>query len=376
MTRALPLAALPLAALVLFTGCAPLEAPAPPEAAPGVTASRCGACHSEQHEAWSSSRHGNSGSSPIFAAMLPVVAERCGTWARDRCVACHQPGHTTDAVVTCISCHAATGNRGGDGSVILQEGLIVGSPGAATDGPHAVRESELLAAPDLCGSCHELTGPGLFVEPTHSEYRASWAAEDGVSCADCHMPDREPGPVAEGSTNVRPRRDHSFIGFDPPWGADADEAERAANATRSLLASALELELRLVGDALEVRLTNRGAGHNVPTGASWMRDLWVDVELEADDGERWTEARVLELGARPIRGEREVPLAMGADRIVDLTLAPDETLVGRVELGDAIGAVARLRGRALREQILSALGLEELAGELPTHEVHEVLWQR
>lgn len=358
---------------LITSACARFE---PPEPSDGVVASRCGTCHSEQYEAWSSSRHGNSDDSPVFLALLPRVEESWGATARARCEGCHRPTHTRDAVITCISCHAATGNRGGDGSILLSGDLTIGGPSAISDAPHVVRQSELLGAPDLCGSCHELTGPGLFVEPTHTEYRESWAADEGVSCADCHMPDRGLGPVADGATTERARRGHGFVGFDPPWGASEDEARRAAEATRELLAAALELEIEQVGEALEVRLVNRGAGHNVPTGASWLRDLWVDVELEDGDGALRNEARVLELGARPMAGDDEVALATDADRIVDLTLAPDEVLVGRVELGGAVRARVQLRGRALRNEIVTALGLEEHLDELPVHAIHDELWER
>lgn len=46
-------------------------------------------------------------------------------------------------------------------------------------------EPGLLRSASLCGTCHEVTGPGVFQEPTTTEFRA--ASQDDAACASCHF---------------------------------------------------------------------------------------------------------------------------------------------------------------------------------------------
>src|SRR5690606_34641026 len=131
----------------------------------------------------------------------------------------------------------------------------------------------------------------------------------GTTCADCHMPPAGECALSNDADRTRPVRSHRFVGFDPPWAAP-ERAPQAAAETRALLAAALALRVERTATGVDVIVTNRGAGHAVPTGATFLRDLWVDVEI---DGER--HARVITLGDRPMRGDSPVALLTRADRV-------------------------------------------------------------
>ncbi|HBQ16233.1 MAG TPA: hypothetical protein DEF51_35585 [Myxococcales bacterium] len=115
--------------------------------------------------------------------------------------------------------------------------------------------------------------------------------------------------------------------------------------------------------ALEIAVTNVGAGHAVPTGAAFLRDLWVDVERDGVV----VAARVMTIGDQPMQGETPVPLLTRASHVVPGSLAAGETRVARVAATDDSQVI--LRGRAVRPAVLAALGLEGLSASVPVHEI-------
>lgn len=342
----------------LLGGCTSDVGPPPA----GATAAECGACHPVQHEEWSASRHASSGRSPVYTAMLPAVREAWGAGAEARCVGCHEPAHSDDRVITCVSCHAAVGNRRtADGALVLDTTLPPAGPFGDGEPPHGARPSTFLSAPELCGTCHQVTGPALFDEPTYDEYLASPVAEVGLGCADCHMPSLPAAPIADGAPRSRRRRSHRFDGVDPAWGAGPEARRDAEARAAALLAEALSLRVEPAPDGFDVVLENTGAGHHVPTGLGLLRDLWVDVVVDGDPY-----PRVLELGHRPTRNGAPVPLPTQADGFEPRALAPGEQLRARVG-GREVEAT--LRARAVRHDALEALGLGALRPEVPTLDV-------
>ena len=361
-------------ALLALAACARAEGPLPL----GARATDCASCHADQAESFARSAHARSDRSPVLEAMIPEARAAWGDAAADRCVRCHAPSHAqllgdadAEASVTCLTCHAAVGNRGErDGLLIVDPSAPIGGPhGDAEPTPaHASRASALLGSPSLCGTCHEVTGPDVFVERTLSEHRVAAPDPNDPTCATCHLPRLDDGPIALDARTPRVRRDHGFVGLDPPWGADDATRARAATEATALLASALSLEVIREGDSIEVRLTNVGARHAVPTGVAFLRDVWIDVEVEGHE----TVARVIELGDQPTREGRAVPLITEADDVIERRLAYGETRTQRVELPSGAPATVRLRARAFREEVLVALDLQHRADEVPTLEVTSV----
>jgi hypothetical protein len=289
----------------------------------------------------------------VLEAMLPAVEKAWGSVARARCVACHSPGHGGDATIGCVSCHAAVGNRGeGNGALVVDLQAPLAGPEGHQTSAHRTTSRGFLTSASLCGTCHEVHGPGLLEEPTLTEFRA---APFGDSCLSCH---------GEG--------DHRFVGLDPPWGASADEAAIAAAASRELLSRALLLEVVRGESGVVVRLTNEKTGHAVPTGITALRDVWVDVELTDASGVHSQRPRVLELSSRMMRDEVEVALPTEATRIESRALAWGASREYPLEVPADVAVVARLRARAVRGSTLTALGLEERAAEVPTLDVQTV----
>ena len=363
----------PLSALVFALVGLACAKPASEPLPLGDDAESCATCHAEHADEHRASPHATSAASPVLAAMLPEVEREWGVAARQTCEGCHAPGHSSDEGIGCISCHAAIGNHEErDGMLAIDIGRPLAGPfdDAALNEGHDSRQGGFLLSPSLCGTCHEITGPVLVDEPTLSEYRASSQAAEGLTCAGCHMPDEGERALVRGG-RLRPVSSHRFVGFDPPWGASADEARAAAERTRALLAAALELVATVTETGIAIEVRNVGAGHAVPTGATFLRDLWVDVEV---DGEL-ASPRVIRLGDQPMNVDVPVPLLTDATHVEHGSLGPGEAR--RVEI-PIVGTriVVRLRGRAIRQEALDALGLSDRATEVPTHEIAEVVLTR
>ena len=356
---------------ILLAGCASSPGAGLPL---GATSEDCASCHEEHAVEHRASPHARSDRSPLLAAMLPEVEARWGAFARDRCVGCHAPEHAPEhtpgeSAIGCVSCHAAAGNHAErDGELAIDLGAPLAGPfgDAAPTPAHGSRAYGFLASDSLCGTCHELTGPNLVREPTLTEFRASPQAQAGMTCIDCHAPPSAPRPLAPGERD-RPVRDHRFAGVDPPYGASPEEAARAAEDARALLASALSLEVEHAGEAIEIVVRNVGAAHGVPTGATFLRDLWVDVEV----GEVVTAHRILRIGDQPTHMGVPVALLTRADAVAVASLPPGGA--ARARVAQAHG-VAILRARAVRHEVLDDLGVPELAREIPTHDVLRVSW--
>jgi hypothetical protein len=357
--------------LALVCGCG--------SSAAGITGAAgsdaCGTCHTAEYAAWKGSPLASSGASPVFAALSSRAREAWGSGAQARCVSCHQPGYGEDHGIGCVACHSATGN------LANRDGLLVVDTTRPISGPfsnplftpaHGSEAYGFLESPDLCGTCHQVTGPDLFREPTLSEFESSPAASGGSTCVTCHMRALSDAPIAVGSTVSRARASHGFVGMDPPWGASADVASAAAEETLTLLRSGLVLTAVRSGKALVVTLENN-AGHAVPTGVAFLRSVWVDVVFTGADGSASIAPSVISLGSQPMRDGAPVALITEADAVVPQVLAPGAMTSVKVATPESfaspVSAVVTLRARAVREEVLDALGLAEVGAEVPTHEV-------
>jgi hypothetical protein len=234
------------------------------------SANTCATCHPKQFTEWSVSQHAYAQVSPIFMAMqMTINAVTSGTNG-DFCIRCHnQVGmnleesvnitnldrHPTSREgITCVVCHRVNENYGKvSGRLALQEGdlftPIYGPKGDAElkrvlsepekyrvvtkrdepgRGIHTEAEKFFaLTRPSFCGSCHDVTLlNGFRLEEAFTEYKQSPAAQNGVTCQDCHMgkvqgvnAGYEEGPAAVvGGVPTLPRKvtDHYFAGPDYP----------------------------------------------------------------------------------------------------------------------------------------------------------------
>jgi hypothetical protein len=338
--------------LMVLSGCG--VSPALPH---GADASSCGTCHAAQHETWSTSAHARSTASPVFQALLPRVEAAWGVGARQQCLSCHAPPHGGDDAVSCVSCHGATGNRGEkNGALVVDlERPLASRKTRLQNDAHAVAPRGLLTSASLCGTCHEVHGPGLFDERTLTEFRNT-KGED--SCLSCHGGSADDG--------------HRFAGVDPAWAASPAERAEADVRACALWAKGLVLSVEPEGQGVRVTLTNQ-ARHAVPTGVAMLRDVWVDLEVRDEKGRAFDVSRLFDLRARLEHGEQPVALITDATRITTGALAPGESRSAHwARPAGASGVVELrvvLRARALRRDVLEALELQGRDAEVTTHEV-------
>ena len=204
---------------------------------------------------------------------------------------------------------------------------------------HPASGSNYLRSSNFCGTCHDVTNPeGVRLEEAFSEWQNSPSAREGVSCQLCHMGPVAGVPIARhqrpwgkaahvpGTDPAllpdRPLSDHTFAGPDYSmlpdtefphqldWMYETDYRNTAAltphqrstltglrirnrrqlevaSAKRyELLTNAATIDVAHPGTAdagewihVTVNVTSNVAGHNLPTGFSEERQVWVEVAV-------------------------------------------------------------------------------------------------
>lgn len=292
----------------------PLSMPAQPTLDLGdvMSASECQECHPDHVAEWHRSMHAYAMADPVFQALTERrQADLAGT--EDRfCVQCHSAfgtragsitaGFAFDALpdivmegITCESCHKVTevARTYNSGHVLDPTGPMRGPEiGASSSSAHEIEADPLFATSEFCGGCHDvLESSGLDLERPYREWLESPSADAGETCQDCHMP-RVERPVAVGSPSRTGSR-HQFVGVDLPlidgWLTPDEEATLVSD-IQALLDQSAALRLSAVSEAplgstvdVTVTVENRIPAHNLPTGSTFLRQVWL--ELVARDGE-------------------------------------------------------------------------------------------
>ncbi|MFT4627506.1 MAG: hypothetical protein ACI8PZ_006191 [Myxococcota bacterium] len=314
----------------------------------GALAEDCASCHVDHGAAFNASAHGDAAGSALFGALRAEALEAGGEPLAGQCDACHSPGPSGDGI-GCVTCHAAAGNQGThDGRLVLDlRGPVRGPTGRADGAPHDTLQGSFLGAAELCGTCHDSTGPPGFVESPFEHWSRSPAAAAGIGCQDCHM-SPIPGEAAPADRApivptgaARPVHDHRVVGL------SRDPRDAAA-----LLAGVLDLDLR----GAEATLTSRALGHSVPDGASFLREVVLDLEALDDHGVVLDRTRGW-LSAAMSRKGRPTPSPVRADALEQRSLAPGESRRWTVPTAGASRVRACVRFRAIREDLAAHLSL-------------------
>ena len=246
---------------------------------PFPSAVQCAECHQKIFWEWASSNHAYASISPMFHKFEQRINDLASGTINTFCVRCHQQiGTQLDEPrwqalwersqiaregISCVTCHRVSeefnkvnGQRHVQPGTIYEPMYGVGNaPGVATvlsdnkrykvssapqeDGSpihtSAISFPQLKRA-DFCVSCHQVAvHPGIKLEVVWEQYRASPAAEHGITCQQCHMgrvpgvpsydnlPDSDPKsyekwPVAivNGRIVGDPNRDHHNHAFYGP----------------------------------------------------------------------------------------------------------------------------------------------------------------
>ncbi|WMW21969.1 multiheme c-type cytochrome [Methanolobus mangrovi] len=273
--------------------------------------SRCRQCHAIIYADWEGTMHFNAYLDPFYLEEVKVASDDTDGLIDEFCSRCHTPiGVVSGEIppidgsemsdisklgVQCDFCHVVSGSDGtGNAPFTVTPGDTKWGP--FDDSKSAYHESEYLelyTQSEYCGMCHQVIHPvnGLVIDDTYSSWKESQYGEDNIVCQDCHMTEgitefeANPGRAGSGA----PKRDHisshDIVGgnaFIPVmFGAEniADMAvERLQKATTMEVTTP---EIASAGDKVTIKatITNSGAGHNIPTGVSEIRQVWLEVNV-------------------------------------------------------------------------------------------------
>lgn len=305
----------------------------------------CGGCHPRQYAGWKSSMHANAFVDPVFQAEWALGYQDTDGEVLNLCGGCHTPigvmtgtvkfdptigkhgGFTAPGVaakgVSCDVCHSVadtnarhttTGNPG-NASLVMAPGEVKRGPLRDAVSPfHATEYSDLHTRAELCANCHNIFHPNnnFPIEHTYDEWKMSPYAQNGIQCQDCHMvpvdtaiqvadkmtrphdlKDHGLGGIA-GMGAAGPRdlvHDHGFVGGNTViaevLGVPGAGENRAEAIKR--LQSAADLDIDIIpgkqsANLLRVKAMNLRAGHHLPTSLTFIRQLWLEVEVKDDQG--------------------------------------------------------------------------------------------
>ena len=297
----------------------------------------CGGCHIDIINQWKGSMMANAWNDPIFISVYKSYIKDAKTEAEKAevamCSRCHTPsGYSGNQMgryfegelpatdkngVFCDVCHSVQASAGvGNGAFILSPGDASKGEFGTKYGPrkdsvspaHKTHYSELHTRSELCGMCHDVGHAHniMPIENTYTEWRTSpyntGDPKTSTHCQDCHMR-QNPEHVATGSTDLpdtpgyaapaflgSKKRDHIwqhyFIGGNFVVTSLLGN-EQAAKMARDRLEHALTVEIfddgkplqRGKSNPLRVKVINSGAGHYLPTGLTYVREMWIHLKV-------------------------------------------------------------------------------------------------
>ncbi|MDO9108308.1 MAG: hypothetical protein Q7U89_04865, partial [Coriobacteriia bacterium] len=223
---------------------------------------------------------------------------------------------------------------------------------------------------EFCGSCHNVDHPGngMHLEATYTEWKEGPYAALGTTCQDCHMTPGpgetmpNPGTAAAGG----PQRQHiftmTFAGGNVALG-DADLAEERLKGAATMEVQVPEIiEVGSSADVV-VTITNSGAGHMLPTGLTEIRQMWLEVTAEQEDGTSVTIGRH-EFGSvlKDAEGNSPVELWEATGFAKDDRIPPKEssidTFAFQMPLSGAAKIKAALYYRSCDETMAAKAGVD------------------
>lgn len=262
-------------------------------------------CHSGFLQEWQESMHAKALSDPLYKTKLAQANAATSGAIGPFCLKCHGPVATMTGQtgpidptkasgqgIGCTFCHQIVGPTAPTNNVALlvdPSGIYRAQLPTST-APHPSAYSPFHNSAQLCGGCHNVSHPGngLPIESTYSEWQASPQAKAGVTCQDCHMTATpgQIGPAIGWDAGGGPQRLVYQMTF-----AGAQVGLGNPTLATAMLQSAATLKLDAPGildqsktSSATVTVTNVGAGHNLPTGLTEMREMWLQVTFVAPDG--------------------------------------------------------------------------------------------
>ncbi len=294
----------------------------------------CAECHPRQWKELKGSMHSVAHKDTLYRLTAELALKEAGPAVYAYCSGCHTPQGVASKLVPqipdpklpdvvtagiqCDTCHAISALKGhkspwgepGNASFVLSpdEERKFGPPtGDDKAADHPVKTRAFFQKSEFCASCHTVIHPhnGVRIEHTYAEWKKSIYAKKGIQCQDCHMRTVEQAiqvaktlkpivPQGKSSEDgkVRPIGHHFFVGGNANAdrvGGGAGHAKMAEARLKSAATLAIEIPKRAaVGKVLRfvVAVTNVGAGHNLPTSVTELRQMWVDLTIKDATGKR------------------------------------------------------------------------------------------
>lgn len=292
----------------------------------------CSGCHSDIFKQWKGSMHANAFIDPVFQALWKIGAKETQGMTDTLCGGCHagvgvlsndlvfkngefQTSDIAKEGVHCDLCHTVVRSsfketptfEPQNASLVLSPGDVKRGPYKDSESPHhETAYSELHTKSEFCANCHQVYHPvsNFHIERTYDEWKYSVYAQKGIQCQDCHMMPVEKAieaartlkkPVNPGKPCVMgPDREnmftHEFVGANftvPTLLNHKDHAgiavERLKSAATLDIISTDKVKAGTLAE-IKVKVTNVGAGHNLPTSLTEVRQMWLDIKVNDANG--------------------------------------------------------------------------------------------
>lgn len=266
----------------------------------------CRGCHSMLHDQWRTSMHAKSYSDEVYRKTVDfAVSDMGGSESADGrtiqsfCLTCHTPIGTligeippksqiAASGINCDFCHTVEDTNGiGNASYVSSPGNVKRGPYVDAISPsHDTTLSTLHTRSEFCGMCHDVYHPtnGLPLEQTYTEWKNGPYAAENVQCQHCMM-----GEIRNTQAAIQgPKREvvfgHVFAGGNFTLG----NKDMALKRLRSAATISIKTDKKNAkpGDTVkvDVKLTNSGAGHKLPTGLTEARDMRLVVSAKYANG--------------------------------------------------------------------------------------------
>ncbi len=274
---------------------------------------RCANCHRDIYDDWSKSMHANAWTDEWYQPDYMLAHEETDGATDTLCGACHAPlaartgllppadGSKFDERsrrgISCDFCHTVSGiaQMSNMGHISEPGNVKFGPRGDGRSLYHEVKNVNLHSESKFCGSCHMVIHPatGTYIIDTWDDWKNNEYGKQDISCQDCHMTPTPGISKTPGRASLMGKhRDnvafHGFIGGSSYVQDELGNAEQA-EMSREFLRSAAEVKLaeQVTADGtleLTVDVHNVGAGHKIPTGTTYIRIMWLQVEVADETG--------------------------------------------------------------------------------------------
>lgn len=274
----------------------------------------CRGCHPVIFSQWQQSLHTIAFIDPLYWAEAELAGKEAGEEVRNFCHSCHAAAATmfekipadarkasplAKAGVPCDLCHTITKVKkiGNKQIEVETESNTKRGPYKDSYSPYHLTEySELHTKAEFCAACHNVYHPenNLPIEVPYDEWKEGPYSKEGIVCQDCHMTPGpqvtkpNPGQVAIGGPVREHYYTHSTVGgnaFITGYMGNKEGQQIAIERLKS--AAKLEITQASINDnkvTVDVKITNVGAGHKLPTGLTIMRQMWLHLVVKDSSG--------------------------------------------------------------------------------------------